>query len=66
MAHCVIIASLCLDILIIESLSYDHKYCRYEIMKSCWTFVPEDRMTFCLLVKKLNQQHSVESDSPVE
>ena len=26
-------------------------------MKSCWTFVPEDRAKFCQLVKELSQQH---------
>ena len=31
-------------------------------MKSCWTFVAEDRATFCLLVKELNQQHPIESE----
>ena len=26
-------------------------------MKGCWNFVPEDRPTFCQLVKQLGQQH---------
>ena len=29
------------------------KFCRYEVMQSCWSFLPEDRPTFTLLVDRL-------------
>ena len=46
-----------------DILGYYIRMCRYEIMKSCWIFAPEDRITFRLLVKELNQQHPLESNT---
>ena len=37
--------------------------CRYEIMKSCWKVIPEDRPRFSVLVKQLNQQQPEKSQS---
>ena len=45
---------------IITFISFMYIHCRYEIMKSCWKFVPEDRPTFSLLVEQLNQ-HPIKS-----
>ena len=34
-------------------LTVCHDHFRYEIMKSCWKFMPEERLDFSDLVKKI-------------
>ena len=33
---------------------------RYEIMRSCWNFLPEERLAFTTLVQNISQQLKVD------
>ena len=49
-------------VICINVRSYFMMHSRYEIMRSCWNFLPEERPAFTTLVQNISQQ--LEVDNP--